>query len=298
MVQMKMIKMILTVMLFFAFAGSAFSYTEDKLTEHDPIYIEGNSQFEDSKGSIRGVVSGKGVQNDPYIIAFHDIKTGEYGGIKIKDTDAYFIIRKCNIHGDGTTNTNGIIFEGVENGKVENVELRDNYIGIYINGSTNNFVIDTTISGSRDVGIEIHDSENSIIASTTISGSGDDGIEIHDSENSIIASTTISGSGSDGVYIDGEYNKLFKCDITNNRQGIHQSRFYSDNNTASFCNIYNNEEYGVYNNNYNDRFEAINCWWGSENGPSGVGPGDGDKVGEKIDYEPYLSVKVDIKSSE
>ena len=97
--------------------------------------------------------------------------------------------------------------------------------------------------------------------------------------------------------IDGYYNKLFKCDITNNRQGIYQSGRYSNNNTASFCNIYNNEEYGVYNDS-NNRFEAINCWWGSEDGPSGVGPGDGDEVGENIGYEPYLSAKEDIKSSE
>jgi hypothetical protein len=29
-------------------------------------------------------------------------------------------------------------------------------------------------------------------------------------------------------------------------------------------------------------------WWGAANGPSGVGPGDGDMVSEYVIYTPWL----------
>ena len=34
---------------------------------------------------------------------------------------------------------------------------------------------------------------------------------------------------------------------------------------------------------------AVQNWWGSDNGPSGVGPGSGDGVSENIVYEPWLN---------
>jgi len=52
-------------------------------------------------------------------------------------------------------------------------------------------------------------------------------------------------------------------------------------------NIFGNIGYGVsvYNNYWTD---ATYCWWGDPSGPSGVGPGTGDKVSEYVLYDPWL----------
>jgi PKD repeat protein len=59
--------------------------------------------------------------------------------------------------------------------------------------------------------------------------------------------------------------------------------------TVSPCNdIFDNDEYGVYNES-GYMVDATGNWWGDASGPSGRGPGSGDAVSEDVDYEPWLS---------
>ena len=73
------------------------------LTSHDPIYINGNSEFTFENGVSNPGVAG--TADDPYIIQNWDINAGTAHGIYIENTDVYFIIRNCVIH-DGKNNYN------------------------------------------------------------------------------------------------------------------------------------------------------------------------------------------------
>jgi PKD repeat protein len=58
--------------------------------------------------------------------------------------------------------------------------------------------------------------------------------------------------------------------------------------TVSPCNdIFDNDEYGVYNES-GYMVDATGNWWGDPSGPSGEGPGSGDAVSEDVDYDGYL----------
>lgn len=110
------------------------SAVPNDLVLHDPIYIEGNDDFIPANG----VTSGSGTAGDPYIIESWSINVREANGIEIKDTNAHFIIRNCNVHGVGTHT--GIYFYNVKNGKIKNVVNDNNFHGIYFYDSSNNLI--------------------------------------------------------------------------------------------------------------------------------------------------------------
>ena len=124
--------------------GSIWHFTTENIPGdfdlHDPIYINGNSDFT----YANGVISGAGTINNPYIIEGWEIDgtSSRSDGIVIENTNVYFIIRDCYVHHF----TNGIYFKSVSNGGVEDSILRYNNIGIYLKPScSNNFISDNVI---------------------------------------------------------------------------------------------------------------------------------------------------------
>ena len=61
------------------------------LQDHEPIKIDGNSQFISSNG----VISGDGSSSNPFIIENWSIDINEQTGIYIYNTNSYFIIKNC-----------------------------------------------------------------------------------------------------------------------------------------------------------------------------------------------------------
>jgi predicted outer membrane repeat protein len=61
--------------------------------------------------------------------------------------------------------------------------------------------------------------------------------------------------------------------------------------------IMDNTGYGVYYKyngaGYLEAIDATNNWWGATDGPGGEGPGSGDEVSTRVNYEPWLGVTVD-----
>ncbi|MDI6708429.1 MAG: hypothetical protein QME47_05025, partial [Candidatus Thermoplasmatota archaeon] len=85
------------------------------LTGHAPIYIDGNAGFT-QPDPVNG--GGTGTAIDPYIIENWDINASRAHGIKIKNTDVYFIIRNCIIHDGKADSKHGIYFHYSINGKI------------------------------------------------------------------------------------------------------------------------------------------------------------------------------------
>jgi len=69
------------------------------LTVHDPILIDGDSEFTNASG----VTWGSGTESDPYIIEGWniDLSLVDIPGIEIRYANSYFIVRNVSVHGDG-----------------------------------------------------------------------------------------------------------------------------------------------------------------------------------------------------
>jgi hypothetical protein len=57
--------------------------------------------------------------------------------------------------------------------------------------------------------------------------------------------------------------------------------------TVNFNNIAGNDWRGVRNDG-GETLDAARNWWGTSDGPGGVGPGSGDAISANVDFEPWL----------
>lgn len=269
------------------------SQPKSGLTAHDPIYIDSNDDFIIGQN---GVVSGSGTAGSPYIIENWDIDASSADGIYVRNTDVYFIVRNCVIH-DGESNDNdGIYFEqSVQNSKIENCQIYDNYDGIYLRfHSSNNQITSNHIYNNNKNGIFLkYSSFNNIIHSNYIYNNNYHGIHLWDTtNNNTITSNHIYNNYYKGVYLElCGHNKITSNKIYNNSYGIYLGS--SAYNEVHYNNIYNNTNYGIYNSQTGSVYvvDATQNWWGSASGPyhPDTNPdGAGDKISDNVLYTPWL----------
>jgi len=135
---------------------------------HDPIYIEGNDNFTPANGVNGG---GSGTENDPYIIENWDISAESAHGIEIRNTTAYFIIRKSLVENGRWGGYCGIYLENVANGKVENCIVENNYFGIRLYYSSNNAISNNLVENNLN-GIRLEGSSNNLLYHNNLVNNG------------------------------------------------------------------------------------------------------------------------------
>ena len=283
---------------------------------HRYIYIDGDNQFT----SERGLRSGNGSKESPFVIGDYEISAPEeYAGITINNTKKYFIIRKCYIHGNG--NSIGISLYNSKNAKIEDTILENMDTGI--NNKYESLIqqISKCSISNCNVGIRNVNSIKSIIYSrfqncrvgiineyTDIANNVVDMFKVT-SNIEAIEHCDILNCGN-GISNAGSIKTISQCTISECGTGVSNeySNFYiptiqkiTDNN------IYKNQ-FGVNNksglyygvgyympniDNSDSTINARNNWWGSPGGPGGVGPGTGDKISEKVKYEPWEETKIE-----
>ena len=94
---------------------------------HPPIDINGNPDFAMQAG-VEGW-PGDGSPGNPYIIENYEINASLAHGIQISLTTVHFRIKDALIR-DGASTRNGINFDRVENGVIENCMIINNRLGI------------------------------------------------------------------------------------------------------------------------------------------------------------------------
>lgn len=207
------------------------------------ITIDGNSNFI----SQYGVVSGSGTWNDPFIIEGWEINASGGVGIKIKNSDAHFVIRNVLVHSGASIDyhgEDGISLSLVENGVIENVTLQDNADGIGIGGSANVTVRYSDIYSNNHYGIYLSSTTNVTIANTSIFDNNRDGIYAHRSESASIAGCLISENEGYGVSMTNSTNgSIAGNDIAGNQWGGIEL-IESDRNTIVHNSI-SGDRYGV-----------------------------------------------------
>ena len=172
------------------------------LTPHQPIFIHGNLEF----NTTNGVVIGRGTAIDPYVIAGWDIDSlaADYG-IRIENTDAYFVVRNCIVRNGSSFY--GIYLDHCVNGIIENNTCRDDYSGIALSSSTGITVTDNTCESNFN-GITLISSNNNIVSDNLCRATEQTSILLSSSSRNIL-SDNVCSSGFDGIYL-----------------------YYSDNNTV------------------------------------------------------------------
>jgi parallel beta-helix repeat protein len=132
-------------------------------TTHAPISIAGNAGFI----VANGVSAGSGTISDPYIISDWEITTSSASGITINGTDAYFVIRNCQIHDGSPPNASldyaGIALIDCSNGVLENNTCTSCSVGISLLSSGSNTLIDNNCSSNAGNGIQLYSSSNNVL---------------------------------------------------------------------------------------------------------------------------------------
>ncbi len=185
------------------------------LTMRSPILIDGNTDFT----SGNGVSSGSGSVSDPYIIENWKISAKDGHGIYIMDTDVYFIIKNCMIENGGELNYNGIYFDNIRNGSIENCLFENNGDGVF---------------GCASMDITVHNN--------TYNNNGAGILFYEGSRNITITNNTLS-SNREGILL---WSYVDRCYVANNT--IRSSNLgirllsYCDHNIVEYNNIL--ETYG------------------------------------------------------
>jgi len=107
-----------------------------------------------------------------------------------------------------------------------------------------------------------------------------------------IRNNELSDNTQHGINIKGADITITGNDVIDNgNSGIRISRNVIDTErvTISCNNITGNASFGVKVNTatVTEIINAENNWWGAADGPSGVGPGSGDKVTAGVDFAPF-----------
>lgn len=152
---------------------------------------------------------------DPYIIEGWDINASTANGIRISNTNAYFIIRNINVHSGWSNFHSGVVLSHVVNGQVENSVSTTNYSGIWLNYSahiqvSNNQLFQNSIGPNFGVGaLNLDWTNDTIVRNNNITNSIRYAILVYASKNVSITGNTASQSGgiaSIGVSIDASTN--------------------------------------------------------------------------------------------
>ncbi len=168
-----------------------------------PIIIMSDADFT----AANGVVSGVGDGFHPYIIEGWDIdaSAGSSAGITISNTNSFFIVKDCYVHGGmGYDLKYGIELYRNAHAYVQNCVVQANFIGIMAMDCPGVYILVNEATGSNVIGIHVNSSAgNAMGGSCTIIGNNASGntlrgIDISFSD-AYVSSSTVSGNGEVGI---------------------------------------------------------------------------------------------------
>ena len=283
------------------------SYNSGFILPHFFIHIDGNEDFTNIFGRpnwLKGVVSGKGTSDNPYIISNWWIIPRLFNRyqplIHIENTDAHVIIKNCIIKGLKLGNSiwnNGIYLHNASNVTIINCNIGKCLNGIWIRNSTKNHIENCYLYDNR-AGIYLRRSSHNNITGCECKNCNLCGVGIswgndpfNEYEHIASSYNTIENCIFHGSYYKEEYgagvyfcclsnstgNKIKNCDVFDNRYGIWLHNWIF-NTTVFNCNIRENEcgflisigeNNSIYHNSFMDNdIQAydpnINYWYNQE----------------------------------
>jgi len=203
-------------------------------SSHVPISINGNGEFNNTNFPLNGVISGNGTASNPYTVAGWDISAASTHGIRIQNTNAYFIIRDCYIHGGPSNYNIGIYQTNCTNGTVIGNNCSNNDVGIYLHSSNYNNVINNTCSLNNLDGIDlVSSSGNNYLSNNTCTSNDGWGILIDFSVDNALSNNNCSSNHLNGILLWSSSNNNLSNNTCNSSNDHGIALYLSDNNTLS-----------------------------------------------------------------
>jgi parallel beta-helix repeat protein len=242
------IKFFLVVVIILSI-GASFSFlipTAKSYSNHSPIFIHNNSEFQTA--AIANSWVGNGLTPETaYIIEDYSITDDIYELIVIENTNVFFEIRNCffdTVKG-GTYNLDAIYLKNAHNGIIFNNTVKYSRHAIFVDIGCSNIVIDTNcIDDSSESGIRIKGSESIDILDNIITNCVYHAIWIDDTSNSIIDGNNLTDCYN-GIWLmqDSIGNNITNNQINGTTNGIWVTNSSNDNNV--WLNNVNSSEYGI-----------------------------------------------------
>lgn len=226
-----------------------------------------------SESSIDWIQVNSGTQNDPHIIENVTIDAGGLGSaILIENSSAFFIIRNCTLTNSGSGNNAGIFLNHTSNGYlVDNNCSNNNYNGICLHDKcNNNILLNNTANNNDNHGIilEINCTDNTILGNIASYNTARGIVLAQHCNNNSILENEVKNNDDRGMVLSGQSNNnTISGNIVNdNNFGISISS-NSNNNTISGNTANDNYYVGIYL--YRCKYNTIirnsvdnNRWWG------------------------------------
>jgi len=209
-----------------------------RIASHAPIYINGDADF--ATQATSNAWPGDGSAGNPYILNGFGIDSSSADGIKIMNTQYYFVISNCIIIGDGSHQ--GIFLSGCNNAILAGNNINHTAVGIRLDSVTNTVVYNnhlTNGSSPGTYGIYLEVSHGNIIFNNSCSGNDDGMFVMMSSYGNVLNNNNCSMNLNDGIYVcaDSDHNTLSNNTCILNNDGIYVEEsawnILTDNNCSS-----------------------------------------------------------------
>ncbi len=200
-----------------------------------PIYIMNNDDLKGIRGKLRGVISGSGTQDNPYIISGWDVQSRRlisrifetYDGIHFENIDKYVIIKNNYIH---DIYDRAITLENCKNVTVEDNIITGSDCGVHcfaypdysVCVIRNNTVFENTfgiaVAYSYAYRGIICNSANALVVYNTVFSNDFIGIDLIGADKSLITYNTIYGNGESGIGVGVPYHYNNPASIISNNE--------------------------------------------------------------------------------
>jgi len=141
--------------------------------------------------------------------------------------------------------------------------------------------------GASDAALSVY--EDVAASNLRISRSGDFGIRIQSNAQLTLSDSEIYGNGDTGIFCSDNSSLV---NVTNSRIYANgwAGLFFTNDCQGAISNneIFGNTGVGIYNGG-SQVISAEGNWWGSVDGPSGAGPGSGEGVSSRVNYDGWLT---------
>jgi parallel beta-helix repeat protein len=194
-------------------------------------------------------------------------ESGSYGftAIYLQQDNIFLDCNNSIIEGNGTDESNGILWDGQQNNTLLNCEVLNYAYGVRVHNSNNNVLENISSHDNLYYGIYFYNTNSSNVSNSTaynnavgfpleisyynkirdnLAYGNENGFMIGGSSNVLENNTAHDNSGGFGFYIssDSHYNNITDCVAYGNSEGIHLD---GSNNMVAYCNSSFNSNYGI-----------------------------------------------------
>lgn len=159
---------------------------------HEPINIQGDSQF--ASIAAQEGWSGNGTHDAPYVIEGYQIQGDSC--ISISEADSHFVIYSCDLSSgaDGS----GVYLRQTPNARIESCTIHSVWCGVYLSYTSGVYIYKDTVHDAA-LGLYLDHCNGGMIDSCQITNNGDIGVQLNQSSFCNVSGSTFEWNANAGI---------------------------------------------------------------------------------------------------